>query len=121
MFKGKKGTNINPHAMMKAQELLEAATSTFERREFTAEVDGVKAVLSGKRELLSVDSGPDSVRKDLLMKAYEMANHELTHERHLTLVRIRNQVTKEFRVDIKGAVPDVAEAVAYMDKRQSAS
>lgn len=50
-----------------------------------------------------------------------MANHELTHERHLTLVRIRNQVTKEFRVDIKGAVPDVAEAVAYMDKRQSAS
>jgi hypothetical protein len=115
MFKQK----MNPAAMLKAQEQMEAAMNEFEKQTFQAIFNGTKVTLLGTRIVQSVSCDNDSGSVDIadFMTAYQSVSADMEHQRNVHLVRIRNNIMKSHKVDIKSMVPDIAAAVAYMDSR----
>jgi hypothetical protein len=115
MFKQK----MNPAAMLKAQEQMEAAMNEFEKQTFQAVFKGVTVTLLGTRIVQSVisDDGNEAVNVGDFMTAYQSVSADMEHQRNVHLVRIRNNIMKSHKVDIKSMVPDIAAAVAYMDSR----
>ena len=118
-----KSTASNPKAMMAAQKELEAIQSNFERQEFRAEHDGVTVTIMGDRTMKSIDGADEQGKVNIadLLTAYNQAADTLEHQRNLHLVRLRNQIQKQFRVDIKAMIPEIAAAVVYMEQRSAAN
>ncbi len=113
--------SVSPKIMAKIQERVEAVQNQFEQQEFEASSGDVKLTITGDFKLKSVvsTSGKADISIVDLQEANRIAVDELEHQRSIHLLRIRNQINKDHRVDIKSLVPEVAAAVAYMDKRQS--
>jgi hypothetical protein len=64
---------------------------------------------------MEVVSVHGNVENHVFMELYQQALEALKKERAVSLVRVRNQIIKDFKFDIKELIPEIAKAVAYLD------
>jgi DNA-binding protein YbaB len=119
MFKGNSKV-ASQAAVLHAQKEMERVAAFFDKQEFIATQANVTIVMLGTHRVKSVASTDgDNVAPSDVFVALERATEELSEQRDLKLLAIRNQTLKKFKFDIKGMVPDVAAAVAKATARQN--
>lgn len=106
-------------ALVETQQEMESLMTQFEKQTFPAEKGDVKVSLYGTMEIASLAS-PDTMSKPDFDAAYKAAVGDLKKARSVALVRIRNSIQKRYRVDMAKIVPEMKDAIAYLDSLKSA-
>ena len=116
MFKGSNPL-ANVAGLNDARTLIDVTVDEFYASTFTVEKDGVTVEANGRHQVTSVSGVPSDANalQGLLADVWAKVNHDLM----VRLVRVRNTVQKKHRVDIANSMPEVAEALAYMDAKQA--
>jgi hypothetical protein len=116
MFKGSNPL-ANVTGLNDARTLIDITIDELYASTFTVEKDGLTVEANGRHQVTSVSGvslGADALQ-GLLADVWAKVNHDLM----VRLVRVRNTVQKKHRVDIANSMPEVAEALAYMDAKQA--
>jgi DNA-binding protein YbaB len=108
----------NPKALMSAQHQIETLMNEFDKNLFVGKSGTILVEISGAMKLKSIQPAVGEVLSESVMLAYDEAMSILEHDRAVILARVRNKVQKEFRFDIKGLIPEIANAVAYLDAKK---
>jgi len=107
-------------ALTFAKNQIESTQSAFFRKIFDFELDGVTISMNGKYKLISI-IGDESGRSLSFFQQLHDGIYEIVKSAEMKgYVQDRNLVKTKFRVDIAKMVPEVAEAVAYMEKKKTA-
>tara|TARA_R110001583_G_scaffold4718_1_gene26870 strand:+ start:28788 stop:29135 length:348 start_codon:yes stop_codon:yes gene_type:complete len=102
-----------------AKEQIEKTQNAFFRKEFAFDLDGVIITMNGKYKLVSIGGEKESLPLDSVQRLYDGVYDIVKHEEMKGYAKDRNLVRSKFKVDIAKFIPEVAEAVAFMDKRQT--
>jgi hypothetical protein len=105
-------------ALAFAKVQIEKTQNEFFRKTFDFTKDGVVATMDGKYKLHSV-SGDGSHDADFFLSLHQGVYALVKDAEMKGYAQDRNLVRAKFKVDIAKFVPEVAEAVAYMDKKNS--
>lgn len=106
-------------AMVETQQEMESLMTRFEKQVFEAVNGDVALSLYGTMEIASLDA-PELMSLPAFNAAYEKAIADLKKARAVALVKIRNNIQKRHRVDMSAIVPEMKEAVAYLNSLQDA-
>lgn len=110
MFKQK--SNL---ALVETQQEMETLMTLFEQKVFSSTHEGVTVSLYGTMEMKSVESAGEEMSKSAFNHAYQTALKELKSARSVALIKIRNNIQKKHRVDMAAIVPEMKDAISYMD------
>jgi len=117
MLKGKGHALTNAAGLLDARKLIDATMDEYFASAFTVEYVGMTVVTNGRHQVQSIAG---EINNDELVAAIRKAWDEANHDLMVRLARVRNAIQKKHRIDISKDMPEVAEAVAYMDARQAA-
>jgi hypothetical protein len=114
MFKNKNPL-ANIAGLNEARTLIDITVDEFYASTFTAKKDDVEVEANGRHKVTNVSGALSDAgaMEALLAELWAKVNHDLM----VRLVRVRNTVQKKHRVDIANSMPEVAEALAYMDAK----
>jgi len=108
-------------ALSFAKTKIEETQKVFFRKEFSFELNGVTIKMNGKYKPISISGSEESQTLAFFQELHEGVYAIVKHAEMKGYVQDRNIVKTKFRVDIAKLVPEVAEAVAYMDRRKTAA
>lgn len=108
-------------ALTFAKNQIEKTQNAFFRKSFEFEMDGVTVVMNGKYKLLSLSGSDGNQTMSFYKELYDGVYSIVKHAEMKGYVQDRNLVNMKFKVDIAKMLPEVAEAVAYMERKKTAA
>ncbi len=117
MFTKKLNPLANVAGLNEARTLIDTTVDEFYASTFTVTKADVTVEANGRHQVTSVTGVPSdaAAMMGLLADVWSKVNHDLM----VRLVRVRNTVQKKHRVDIANSMPEIAEALAYMEAKQA--
>ena len=110
----------NAHGLVAAKDRIEAVQNAFFKEVFTVEENGVTMSMNGRYELKSVVSA--SAIGPIQIVNFHKAIYEVVKTKEMAgYCKVRNEIRAKYRIDIAKSIPEVAEAVRYMDSRRAAT
>lgn len=110
----------NTNGLLAAKDAIEATQETFFRKVFTHTEGDVSVSMNGRYELKALES-PTPLSAEQVLGLHKSMHREVKDNEMRGYCKVRNDIKAKYRIDIAKSIPEVADAVKYMDRKQNAA